>query len=172
MIGLIENILFTAGDAVSIPVIAENIGVDQAELESLIDEEIERRKHSSGLLIKRFEGSIQMFTRSEYAFLLSSMFGVRNEEELSKAMLETLSIVAYKQPVTRLEIEEIRGVNTSYTLNVLLEKGLVCECGRKESLGRPILYGTTEGFLRHFGIASTKELPEIGEGEKEEAEEE
>ena len=78
-------------------------------------------------------------------------------------MLETLSIIAYKQPVTRGEIEDLRGVNTSHILSALQEKGLVVEAGRKEALGRPILYATSEEFLRHFGISSTKELPVLPE---------
>ena len=93
--------------------------------------------------------------------MLFSLFGESSEEELTRAMLETLSIIAYKQPVTRGEIEELRGVNTSYVLGVLLEKNLIHEAGRKEALGRPVLYATSEGFLRHFGLSSLEELPPL-----------
>ena len=161
MIGMIENILFVAGDSVPLAEIAAATDMAMAELEDFLVEEIARREQGEGLLIRRFEDKIQLCTRPEYADLLRSMFGEKNEEELTQAMMETLSIVAYRQPVTRIEIEEIRGVNTSYTLNMLVRKGLVEEAGRKDALGRPILYRTSEEFLRHFGIASTKELPDV-----------
>lgn len=161
IIGIIENILFTAGTSVSIAEIAEAIEYDKLVLTLLIEAEIEARKDKSGLVIRRLEDKIQLATRTEYGGLLRDMFGEKNEKALSTAMLETLSIIAYKQPVTRGDIEEIRGVNTSYTLNLLVERALVEEAGRKDTLGRPILYRTSEAFLRQFGIASLEELPEI-----------
>ncbi|MGI6663977.1 MAG: SMC-Scp complex subunit ScpB [Christensenellaceae bacterium] len=161
IIGIIENILFTAGTSVSIAEIAEAIEYDKLALTLLIEAEIEARKDKSGLVIRRLEDKIQLATRTEYGGLLRDMFGEKNEKALSTAMLETLSIIAYEQPVTRGDIEEIRGVNTSYTLNLLVERALVEEAGRKDTLGRPILYRTSEAFLRQFGIASLEELPEI-----------
>ena len=139
------------------------LGVPQAELEHALDLERVRREGQAGLVFRRLEDRVQLATRPEYAPLLMELFGSQSGEELTKAMLETLSIIAYKQPVTRGEIEELRGVNTSYILSALQEKGLVTEAGRKEALGRPILYATSEEFLRHFGLSSTKELPALPE---------
>ena len=139
--------------------LAAILKISQEELEELLEEEERRREGSFGLVFRRLEDRLQLATRAEYAGLLVDLFGSKSGEELTKAMLETLSIIAYKQPVTRGEIEELRGVNTSHILSALQEKGLVVEAGRKEALGRPILYATSEEFLRHFGISSTKELP-------------
>ena len=143
--------------------LAAILKISQEELEELLEEEERRREGSFGLVFRRLEDRLQLATRAEYAGLLVDLFGSKSGEELTKAMLETLSIIAYKQPVTRGEIEELRGVNTSHIVSALQEKGLVVEAGRKEALGRPILYATSEEFLRHFGISSTKELPILPE---------
>lgn len=164
LIGKIENILFAAGDSMATSELARILGIPEAELEAALETEQERREASYGLVFRRLEDRVQLATRSEYAHLLMDLFGSKSGEELTKAMLETLSIIAYKQPVTRGEIEELRGVNTSYILSALQERGLVTEAGRKEALGRPILYVTSEEFLRHFGLTSTKELPELPQG--------
>lgn len=163
IIGTLENILFAAGDSMALSELAAILKISQEELEVLLEEEERRREGSFGLVFRRLEDRLQLATRTEYAGLLVDLFGSKSGEELTKAMLETLSIIAYKQPVTRGEIEELRGVNTSHILSALQEKGLVVEAGRKEALGRPILYATSEEFLRHFGISSTKELPALPE---------
>lgn len=163
IIGTLENILFAAGDSMALSELAAILKISQEELEVLLEEEERRREGSFGLVFRRLEDRLQLATRAEYAGLLVDLFGSKSGEELTKAMLETLSIIAYKQPVTRGEIEELRGVNTSHILSALQEKGLVVEAGRKEALGRPILYATSEEFLRHFGISSTKELPALPE---------
>ena len=163
LIGKIENILFAAGDSVGISELAQVLEISEAELEDVLEQEEARREKGYGLVIRRLEDRAQLATRPQYAKLLLEMFGSKSGEELSRAMLETLSIIAYKQPITRGEIEELRGVNTSYILNALQEKGLIVEAGRKEALGRPILYATSEEFLRHFGLSSTKDLPVLPE---------
>lgn len=163
LIGKIENILFAAGDSVGISELAQVLEISEAELEEVLEQEEARREKGYGLVIRRLEDRVQLATRPQYAKLLLEMFGSKSGEELSRAMLETLSIIAYKQPITRGEIEELRGVNTSYILNALQEKGLIVEAGRKEALGRPILYATSEEFLRHFGLSSTKDLPVLPE---------
>jgi segregation and condensation protein B len=161
IMGVLENILFAAGDSVSIDDIAACLIIDRAEFDQLITEEIEKRKKGTGLLIKRFADRIQLATRGEYGEMLFSLLGEKSSEDLTRAMLETLSIVAYKQPVTRAEIDELRGVNSSYILNALLNKGFIKEAGRKDVIGKPILYATTEEFLKHFGIESLQELPAL-----------
>ena len=163
IIGTLENILFAAGDSMALSELAAILKISQEELEEMLEEEGRRREGAYGLVFRRLEDRVQLATRREYAGLLVDLFGSKSGEELTKAMLETLSIIAYKQPVTRGEIEELRGVNTSHILSALQEKGLVVEAGRKEALGRPILYATSEEFLRHFGISSTKELPALPE---------
>ena len=156
IIGTLENILFAAGDSMALSELADILDISQEELEAMLEEEGRRREGAFGLVFRKLEDRVQLATRTEHARLLVDLFG-------SKAMLETLSIIAYKQPVTRGEIEDLRGVNTSHILSALQEKGLVVEAGRKEALGRPILYATSEEFLRHFGISSTKELPALPE---------
>lgn len=163
LLGKLENILFAAGDAVEMQQLAECLDISESALNELIEGETVRRQAGCGLLLRRFGTRVQLATRPEYAPMLFSLLGERTGEELTRAMLETLAIIAYRQPVTRVEIEELRGVNTSYTLGVLLEKGLIVEAGRKEALGRPILYATDDGFLHHFGIASLEELPQLPE---------
>jgi len=163
IIGTLENILFAAGDSMALSELADILDISQEELEAMLEEEGRRREGAFGLVFRRLEDRVQLATRTEHARLLVDLFGSKSGEELTKAMLETLSIIAYKQPVTRGEIEDLSGVNTSHILSALQEKGLVVEAGRKEALGRPILYATSEEFLRHFGISSTKELPALPE---------
>lgn len=159
ILGRVENILFAAGDSFEIARLAELLRLDAAELSIILDEEIKRRQDGSGLLLRKFEDKIQICTRPEYSKLLFMALGNKSDEELSRAALETLAIIAYRQPITRAAIEDIRGVGSQSMLNALENKGLICEAGRKDTLGRPILYATTEEFLRHFGISSLSELP-------------
>lgn len=168
--GKIENLLFASGDSMPISGIAEIIGVDAADVEKAVSDEMTRRSADSGLIIKRFGDRVQLCTRAEYGELIANAFGRGDEEELTRATIETLAIIAYKQPVTRAEIEEIRGVNTSYMLSSLLEKKLIEEVGRRETVGHPVLYGTSESFLRHFGISSVEELPPLPPENEEEDE--
>ena len=172
LIGLIENVLFAAGEACDIEWLAAIADVEAATLEEVLAEETEARKEGSGLVFMRFGEKVQLATRPEYGDKLADIFGRNSKEDMSQAMMETLAIVAYRQPVTRQEIESIRGVNSSYMINELLERGLIQEQGRKEVLGRPKLYATDTAFLRHFGIASVNELPALPEDEKPEIEEE
>ncbi len=164
IIGRLECLLFVAGDSMELEELAACLGIDADQLAILVDEEAARREASrAGILLKRFEGRVQLATRQEYGELVSAVFGKKSAEELSRAMLETLAIVAYKQPVTRGEIDQLRGVNSSYVLGALEEKGLVVEAGRRDVVGRPILYATDEAFLRHFGIESLDMLPPLPE---------
>lgn len=133
-----------------ISVLAQYLGLTEEELTELIEKENEKRLYEYSLIIKRTENKLRLCTRPEFAEDIYELLGKKSEEELTQAMLETLSIVAYKQPVTRQEIEEIRGVNSSYIMNSLLERGFIKEAGRKQVLGRPILYATDEAFLRAF----------------------
>jgi segregation and condensation protein B len=114
-------------------------------------------------MLKRFGHQVQLATRPLYAKDVIRLLQPVQRQSLSQAAMETLAVVAYRQPVTRLEVEEIRGVKCDYSLQVLANKGLIGEVGRKETVGRPILYGTTEEFLAHFGIETLDDLPPLPE---------
>lgn len=111
-------------------------------------------------IVKLADG-YQMLTRPEYAPWLMNMYRKRREEKISAAALETLAIIAYKQPITRAALESIRGVNCDYAVKALMERDLIRIAGREETLGRPLQYGTTKKFLNHFGLSSVKDLPDI-----------
>lgn len=167
--GRIEAILFVAGDAVAVRDLARAMGLGenavQAALKELSDEYDFRQ---CGLMIKRFGDKVQLATRPMYAEDVVRLLQPVQKQSLSQAAMETLAVVAYRQPVTRAEVEQIRGVKCDYSLQSLMNKGLIREIGRKETIGRPILFGTTEEFLSRFGIESLESLPPLPETEKEE----
>jgi segregation and condensation protein B len=173
----IEAILFTTGESVRIPRIAEVLGIDQSKVKELMDGLIEKYEQPEhGMRIIRLENACQMCTKQEFYDDLIRLEVAPKKPILTDVILETLSIIAYKQPVTKAEIERIRGVNSDHAVNRLVEYDLVRELGRLNAPGRPILFGTTEEFLRNFGVASKDELPSIDtvkmEDFKAEAEEE
>ena len=173
----IEGILFTMGDAVEGERIAEALSLTEDEFQQQIDELIQEYENPSrGMMILRLGTKYQMCTKTECYEDLIKLCHVPKKHVLTDVMLETLAIVAYKQPVTRADIDAIRGVNSDFTINKLLEYHLICELGRLEAPGRPIVFGTTDDFLRSFGVSSIDELPYIGpemvEEFKQEAEEE
>ena len=172
-----EAVLFAMGDAVSVDKLAAAIGHDTETTRKLVHQMMDRyNSREGGLEIIELEDSFQLCTRKEYYDTLIKVAKQPKKYVLTDVQLEVLSIVAYKQPVTRQEVEKIRGVNSDHALNRLVEYGLVGEAGRLDAPGRPILFGTTEEFLRNFGVRSTEELPSIQpdlmEEMKSEAEEE
>ncbi|MCD8362139.1 MAG: SMC-Scp complex subunit ScpB [Lachnospiraceae bacterium] len=175
--GLIEAVLFAMGEAVSAEKLAVAIGHDVATTRKLVRQMMDRyNSRTGGMEIIELEDSFQLCTRKEYYDALIRVAKQPKKYTLTDVQLEVLSIVAYRQPVTRQEIEKIRGVNSDHALNRLVEYGLVGETGRLDAPGRPILFGTTEEFLRNFGVRSAEELPsiqpELVEEMKNEAEEE
>ena len=174
----VEGILFTMGDAVECDALAQALEATPEEIDGVVDalnaEYNEDEKH--GIMITRVGTKYQMCTKASCYEDLIRLCHVPKKHVLTDVMLETLAIVAYKQPVTRTDIEAIRGVNSDFTINKLLEYHLICELGRLEAPGRPILFGTTDDFLRSFGVTSLDELPyistEMVEEFKQEAEEE
>ena len=173
----VEAVLFAMGDAVSVDKLASAIGHDTETTRKLVHQMMDRyNSREGGLEIIELEDSFQLCTRKEYYDTLIKVAKQPKKYVLTDVQLEVLSIVAYKQPVTRQEVEKIRGVNSDHALNRLVEYGLVGEAGRLDAPGRPILFGTTEEFLRNFGVRSTEELPSIQpdlvEEMKSEAEEE
>ena len=161
-VGIVEAILFVTGNAVETREIARVLDITDAELEETLDAlesgyDFDRR----GLRLLRFGAHVQLATRPDYAPYVEKLLQPVQKQSLSQAVMETLAVIAYRQPVTKAEIEQIRGVKCDYSVQSLVSKGLIEEVGRKETLGRPILYGTTDAFLRHFCISSVAELPEI-----------
>lgn len=162
LLGALEAILFVAGDAVPVSDLAEALQLTPLEMEAALDRlRADLDAHQRGIRLIRFGDSAQLATRAEYAPYLEAAFQPVRKQALSQAALETLAVIAYRQPVTRSDIERVRGVKCDYSLQSLLAKGLVHELGRKDTLGRPMLYGTTDTFLRHFGIAGLEELPRV-----------
>lgn len=156
----IEAVLFSMGDSVEISVLAEALGVSEKEIIEA-GGRLQRRyeEQESGIRLQRYEDSYQLSSAPEqYPYIIRAV-GRPKKLSLSQAVLETLSIIAYRQPVSRVEIEAIRGVNSDYAVNRLLSYELICEVGRKEAPGRPLLFGTTEQFLRMFGLQSLEDLP-------------
>ena len=160
----IEAILFVSGDAVEIKDIAQALEITQ--LEAVNAAEALRREYDDvkrGIRVARYGDHLKLETRAEYAPYVERLLQPVQRQSLSQAAMETLAVIAYRQPVTRLDIEEIRGVKCDYSIQSLLQKGLVKNVGRKEALGRPYLYATTDFFLEHFGIADIRELPPLPE---------
>ena len=161
-VGIVEAILFVTGNAVEKKDICRAMEISEAELEETLDAlesgyDFDRR----GLRLLRFGAHVQLATRPDYAPYVEKLLQPVQKQSLSQAVMETLAVIAYRQPVTKAEIEQIRGVKCDYSVQSLVAKGLIEEVGRKEALGRPILYGTTDAFLRHFCLTSLSELPEI-----------
>ena len=161
-VGIVEAILFVTGDAVEKQEIRRALDLTEEELEETLDAlesgyDFDRR----GLRLLRFGAHVQLATRPDYAPYVEKLLQPVQKQSLSQAVMETLAVIAYRQPVTKGEIEQVRGVKCDYSVQSLVTKGLIAEVGRKETLGRPILYGTTDAFLRHFCISSVAELPEI-----------
>lgn len=168
--GRIEAILFVSGDAVEIRDLARALGEDEKKVrKTLNDLESEYDFNQRGFVIKRFGTKVQLATRPLYAEDVVRLLQPVQKQSLSQAAMETLAVVAYKQPVTRAEVEQIRGVKCDYSLQSLTLKGLIQEVGRKETIGRPVLFGTTDEFLSRFGIESLENLPPLPEPESEES---
>ncbi|MEQ2129224.1 SMC-Scp complex subunit ScpB [Caldanaerobacter subterraneus] len=160
--GKIEAILFAAGQAVKIRTLAEALEVTEEEVRELLKRlKEEYVKNHRGIDIVIFEDKVQMCTNDSYGDIVRKALKMEITQGLSQAALEVLAIIAYNQPITKAEIERIRGVRSDKPINTLLEYNLIKESGRASSPGRPILYSTTEDFLKYFGISSLKELPEI-----------
>lgn len=162
MYAAIEAILFAMGESVEVAKIASAIEQDEATTVKLIHNMMDRYDaEDRGVRIIELENSFQMCTKADAYEYIIKVASQPKKQVLTDVLLETLSIIAYKQPITRQEIESIRGVSCDHAVNKLLEYGLICEVGRMDAPGRPLLFGTTEDFLRSFGVRSVEELPVI-----------
>jgi segregation and condensation protein B len=157
---LIEALLFVAMDPVSVRDLAQALEWDESEVAAEL-EEWAREHEDGGIRLQRLGERVQLVSAPEAAPHIERFLGLRYSGRLSSAALETLAIIAYREPVTRPEIEVMRGVDCSGVLRTLLRLGLIEERGRAPRVGRPILYGTTFDFLRHFGLASLDDLPPL-----------
>ena len=160
----IEGILFSMGTSVTRRQLMEALDLTDEEFDELIDQlNKEYEKEERGIRLLKLDDSYQLCTKTEYYGSLIRVVNRPKKPKLTDVMLETLSIIAYKQPVTKQEIEAIRGVKCDHAVNKLLEYRLIREAGRLDAIGRPLLFRTTEEFLRCFGVRSTDDLPVVGE---------
>ena len=166
---IIESILFTMGDSVELDKIANALELDKKKTQQLIEELMhEYEEADRGIAIMELDGAYQMCTRPNTYEYLIRIAKQPKKHVLTDVLLETLSIIAYKQPITRVEIEKIRGVSCDHAVNKLLEYNLIQELGRLDAPGKPLLFGTTEDFLRCFGVHSIDELPVLNPDQVEE----
>ena len=160
--GAIEAILYAAGYPVKYEKIAEVLGLDVRNTKTLIKHmsaEYNKENSKHGINLLMFDETCQFCTKEQYAPYIREALGIRRGGNLSASSMEVLAIVAYNQPVTRSFIDQVRGVDSSYAVNSLIDKALIASCGRLDAPGRPMLYATTEKFLRVFGLRSLTELP-------------
>lgn len=174
LISVIESLLFVSGEPIKIKEIASILECDVKFVKNLIEDmRTIYKEENRGITILEIEDSYCLATKKENSEFVQRLLKTNSRQSLSQAALETLAIIAYKQPITRIDIDEIRGVKSDRAVQTLLEKNLIKECGRLEVPGRPILYGTTEEFLKHFGLESLNEMPSLEDvlkdfGDKEE----
>ena len=166
---VMEAVLFTMGDSVEIARLAETIEEDVKKTKEILEDMKQRyEKENRGITLIELEESVQLCTKPQMYEYLVKVAKTPKKFVLTDTLLETLSIIAYKQPVTRLEIEKIRGVSCDHAVNRLVEFNLITEVGRLDAPGRPLLFGTTEEFLRSFGVKSLDDLPELNAVQMEE----
>jgi len=167
--GILESLLFAAGDeGLTLKQITSVMEIPEFKAIEILHELKEEYEHDNnrGLTIIEVAGTYQLATKKENAVYLKRLVESPNHATLSQAALETLTIIAYRQPITRIEIEEIRGVKTERPIHTLVAKGLIQEVGRDDGPGRAILYGTTKEFLDYFGLKDLNELPELPEADE------
>ena len=162
---ILEAILFVAGEPVAVSDLAQALEVSEREIMHAV-EALERECERRGVTVRRYGDHLRMETRAEYAPYVERLLQPVQRQTLSQTAMETLAVIAYRQPVTKGEVEQVRGVKCDYSVQSLLHKGLIREAGRKEALGRPILYATTDRFLEHFGISDIRELPPLPDAQE------
>ncbi len=166
---VVEAVLFTMGQSVEVRQLAAALGEDRETAKQAVTRLQERyQKEKRGMQIIELEDAYQMCTRAEYYPNLIRVASAPKKQVLTEVVLETLSIIAYKQPITKMEIEKIRGVKSDHAVNKLVEYNLVYEVGRLDAPGKPALFATTEEFLRRFGVGSTEDLPDLNPEQEEE----
>ena len=167
----LEALLFVAAEPVTTTQLAAALDVSTSVVERALNE-LDASLSDRGLRLQRHSGRVQLTTAPQLAELIEHFLGLEATTHLSRAALETLAIIAYQQPVTRPQIDSIRGVNSDSMMKSLLNKGLILESGRADGPGRPILYSTTPEFLQHFGLNSILEMPSLARPEEEDVHDE
>lgn len=157
---VLESVLFVAGEPVLVSDLMFKFDVKQKEIDKAVENLQKKYDDKSGIKLLSFNGKLQFASNPNYVDQVTSILNPIRQRNLTKATLETVSIIAYKQPVTRLEIEEIRGVNCDYAINILLDHKLIEIVGRKDAVGKPALFGTTDEFLKRFNISGIGDLPD------------
>ncbi len=171
LFGAIESVLFVSGEPLPKAELARVFDMTPIELEAaLANMESELAAASRGIRLYSTDGTVQLVTAPEYNDYLIKLLAPPEERELSDSMMETLSVIAYRQPVTRADVEAVRGVRCDYAVTQLLKQGFIKELGRKNVVGRPMLFGTTDAFLRRFGLKSIADLPPLPQMEEDDAE--
>ena len=160
---IIEAILFASGKSVALEDISEKLNITNGELRAAVKELKERYGEKGGIRLLEFNKKLQLATNPEYKDAVYAVLNPIREKELTRALLECAAIVAYKQPITRTEIEILRGLNSDYAVKMLLDLKLIYPCGRKDAVGRPVLFATTDEFLKRFKLGSLEELPDYDE---------
>ena len=158
----IESMLFVSGEPLALRELSNNLELKEKNVEEILSEMAnEYEDKSRGIRLISINGAYQLVTKSENSDFVQKLLKKNKKHSLSQASIESLAIIAYKQPITRIDIDEIRGVKSESAIARLIERGLIKDIGRLEVPGRPILYGTTDEFLRQFGLKTIKELPSL-----------
>ncbi len=157
------SVLFISGDGIERDFLAEKLDVDKKSIDKAIDELKEEYKGEKGVHVITYKNKVQLSSNPNYANYISDVLNPIREKSLTRAALETLAIIAYKQPVTKLEVEDVRRVNSDYAVQVLLDQDMIEVVGRKDAVGKPLMFGTTENFLKRFNIKELAELPDYEE---------
>ena len=157
---VILSILFVAGDGIEKNFIIEKLDITEKEFNKALDELKKEYSEDKGIHIIEFKNKIQLASNPCYANYISDVLNPIREKSLTRAALETLAIIAYKQPITKLEIEDIRRVNSDYAVQILIDQNMIEVVGRKDAVGKPLLFGTTENFLKRFDIKEITDLPD------------
>ncbi|MBE6547659.1 MAG: SMC-Scp complex subunit ScpB [Ruminococcaceae bacterium] len=161
--GAIEAILYAAGHPIAYEKLSEVLGLSVGDVKSIVEamsKEYNSKKSTRGILLLMYPDSCQFSTKEEYMPYIREALGIKRGGNLSNSTMEALAVVAYNQPVTRSYVDSVRGVDSSYAMTSLIDKNLIACCGRLDAPGRPMLYATTEKFLRVFGLNSLDELPQ------------
>lgn len=156
---IILSVLFVAGDGIEKNFIAEKLEISEKEVEKVVKELKEEYANNKGIHIIEYKNKVQLASNPSYAEYISGVLNPIREKSLTRAALETLAIIAYKQPITKIDIEDIRGVNADYAVQILLDQNMIEVVGRKDAVGKPLLFGTTESFLKRFNIQNVADLP-------------
>ena len=167
---IIEGLMYLWGDPLDISDISKILDLGKKETREILEEMTEEFNRDRGLLIKKYDDSYQFVTRDEYFDFYTKLIKPERKPKLSNSSMEVLSIIAYKQPITRIEIDNIRGVKSSSSINTLVKRDLIEEAGRLDTIGKPIVYRTSEKFLKYFDINSLDDLPRIDDIKKKEEE--